>query len=222
MLNVCSHSCSCRSQQREDGYQSILRNCNGGSNSLEGEEGRFGGTNTILVVHTFNILQIIAVSVGPKAAQETLRSALAIGADRSIHVSTDVRTDQEIQPLAIAKILAHIANKEKADMVLVGKQAIDGDNCQTGPMVAALLGWPQCTFASKVEVNDNEVVADRETDTGSEKIGFQIGFLQSWIPPKLDSSKLFFFPPKLDTSKIENVMSVLGIKEDKVLKLDLN
>lgn len=119
-------------------------------------------------------MQIIAVSVGPKAAQETLRSALAIGADRSIHVSTDVRTDQEIQPLAIAKILAQIATKEKADMVLVGKQAIDGDNCQTGPMVAALLNWPQCTFASKVEVNDKEVTADRETDTGSEKIGFQI------------------------------------------------
>eukprot|EP01035_Chromulina_nebulosa_P024812 gene24812-32310_t len=100
--------------------------------------------------------EIIAVSIGPKASQETLRTALAIGADKGIHINTDARTDQEIQPLAIAKVLKAIAEREKANLVIVGKQSIDGDNCQTGQMLAGLLGWSQCTFASKLAISDDK------------------------------------------------------------------
>jgi electron transfer flavoprotein beta subunit len=88
-----------------------------------------------------------------------------------IHIETNLRTDQELQPLAIAKILQHIVQKEKIDLVILGKQAIDGDNCQTGPMVAGLLGWPQCTFAAGVNVKDK--IVDRETDTGTEKLSIK-------------------------------------------------
>lgn len=87
------------------------------------------------------VSEIIAVSIGPKQCQETLRTALAVGADKGIHVSTDVRTDQDLQPLAIAKILKSIALKEAVDLIILGKQSIDGDNCQTGPMTAGLLGY---------------------------------------------------------------------------------
>ncbi len=118
--------------------------------------------------------EVIAVSIGSKAAQETLRTALAMGADRGIHVETDLRTDSEIQPLAVAKILKHIAEKEKVNMVLLGKQAIDGDNCQTGPMTAALLNWPQCAFAAELKVEGGSVTADRETDSGTEKVKLQL------------------------------------------------
>ena len=94
--------------------------------------------------------EIVAISIGPKQCQEQLRTALAIGADRAIHIQTDVRTDNDLQPLAVSKILKHFAEKEKIDLILVGKQSIDGDNCQTGPMVAGLLGWSQATFISSV------------------------------------------------------------------------
>jgi len=119
--------------------------------------------------------EIVAVSVGPKACQETLRTALAMGADKGIHVVTEARTDQDVSPLAVAKIFAHLATKEKIDAILLGKQAIDGDNCQTGPMTAALLGWPQCTFAALLEVGGGdgakkELTVDRETDKGTERI----------------------------------------------------
>lgn len=114
--------------------------------------------------------EIIAVSIGPKQAQETLRTALAMGADRGIHIETDMRTDSEMQPLAVAKVFKHLAEKEKVNMVLLGKQAIDGDNCQTGPMTAALLNWSQCTFAAELAVDGTSITADRETDTGTEKI----------------------------------------------------
>jgi electron transfer flavoprotein beta subunit len=118
--------------------------------------------------------EIVAVSIGPTACQETLRTALAMGADRAIHVVTDAgtRTDQDLQPLAVAKILSALVKKESADVVILGKQAIDGDNCQTGPMTAALLGWPQATFAAGVVVSDGgkRVEIDRETDSGTEKI----------------------------------------------------
>lgn len=117
------------------------------------------------------VTEIIAVSVGGKACQETLRTALAMGADKGIHVLTESRTDQDVQPLAIAKILSEIVKKEKIDLVILGKQAIDGDNCQTGPMTAALLGWPQATFAAGVAVTGSKAEIDRETDAGTEKIG---------------------------------------------------
>lgn len=102
--------------------------------------------------------EIVALSIGPKACQETLRTALAMGADKGIHIETDMRIDQELQPLAVAKTLSAFAKKIDAGMVLLGKQAIDGDNCQTGQMTAGLLGWPQCTFASKLEVSADKKV----------------------------------------------------------------
>ncbi len=117
------------------------------------------------------VTEIIAVSIGPKACQEALRSALAIGADKGIHIHSEMRTDQDLQPLAVAKLLKGIVEKDKVDLVILGKQSIDGDNCQTGPMLAGLLNWPQCTFAASLSVTPGkEIFADRETDVGSEKI----------------------------------------------------
>ena len=101
--------------------------------------------------------EIIAVSIGPKACQESLRTALAMGVDKGIHIETTLRADQEVQPLAVAKALKFLAEREKVDGIFLGKQAIDGDNCQTGPMTAALLGWPQCTFAAKIDSTDGKV-----------------------------------------------------------------
>jgi electron transfer flavoprotein beta subunit len=108
--------------------------------------------------------EIVAISIGPAKAQETLRTALAMGADRAILV----QTDEEVEPLAVAKILARIADEEKPDMIVLGKQAIDDDNNATGQMLAALLGWPQGTFASKVEAGDGRVKVTREVDGGLE------------------------------------------------------
>ncbi len=108
--------------------------------------------------------EIVAVSIGPQKAQETLRTALAMGADRAILV----QTDEEVEPLGVAKILAKVADEEKPDMIVLGKQAIDDDNNATGQMLAALLGWPQGTFASKVEAGDGQVKVTREVDGGLE------------------------------------------------------
>ena len=108
--------------------------------------------------------EIVAVSIGPAKAQETLRTALAMGADRAILV----QTDDEVEPLGVAKILAKIAGEEKPDMIVLGKQAIDDDNNATGQMLAALLGWPQGTFASKVEAGGGKLKVTREVDGGLE------------------------------------------------------
>jgi electron transfer flavoprotein beta subunit len=113
--------------------------------------------------------EIVAVSIGPAKAQETLRTALAMGADRAILV----QTDDEVEPLAVAKILAAIAKEEEPQLVILGKQAIDDDNNATGQMLAALLGWPQGTFASKVEVSDSATVT-REVDGGLETVKLKL------------------------------------------------
>src|ERR687883_1323734 len=110
--------------------------------------------------------EIVAVSIGPAKAQETLRTALAMGADRAILVATD----QEVEPLGVAKILAKIAGEEQPQMIILGKQAIDDDNNATGQMLAALLGWPQGTFASKVEVEGDSLLVTREVDGGLETV----------------------------------------------------
>ena len=92
--------------------------------------------------------EVVAVSIGPQPCQETIRTALAMGADRGIHVQTDA----ELQPLAVAKLLKAIVTRDAFDLVILGKQAIDDDCNQTGQMLAALLGWPQATFASKLKI----------------------------------------------------------------------
>src|ERR1700693_2303728 len=110
------------------------------------------------------VTEIVAVSCGVTACQETLRTALAIGADRAILVETDV----ELQPLAVAKLLQAIAVKEKPQLVILGKQAIDDDANQTGQMLAALLDWPQATFASKIDIAGGTATGKREIDGGLE------------------------------------------------------
>lgn len=115
--------------------------------------------------------EVVAVSIGPAKAQDTLRTALAIGADRAILVETG---DASVEPLAVAKILKAIVEEEKPDVVILGKQAIDDDSNQTGQMLAALLGWPQGTFASKVEFADGGVAVTREVDGGLETVGLKL------------------------------------------------
>jgi electron transfer flavoprotein beta subunit len=110
--------------------------------------------------------EVVAVSCGVTACQETLRTAMAIGADRSILVETDA----ELQPLAVAKLLAAVARKEAPQVIILGKQAIDDDANQTGQMLAALLGWSQATFASKVVLGDGKATVTREVDGGLETI----------------------------------------------------
>jgi len=110
--------------------------------------------------------EIVAVSIGPAKAQETLRTALAMGADRAILI----QTDDEVEPLAVAKLLAKVAEEEQPGLVILGKQAIDDDSNQTGQMLAALLGWAQGTFASKVEVSGDSAEVTREVDGGLETV----------------------------------------------------
>ena len=114
--------------------------------------------------------EVVAVSCGVAQCQETLRTAMAIGADRSILVQTDA----QLQPLAVAKLLKALVDKEQPQLVILGKQAIDDDANQTGQMLAALLDWPQATFASKVEVSGDTATVTREIDGGLETIALKL------------------------------------------------
>ena len=110
--------------------------------------------------------EVVVVSCGMASSQETLRTALALGADRAILVQTDA----DLQPLAVAKLLAAVVKRESPRLVILGKQAIDDDANQTGQMLAALLDWPQATFASKLELSENEATVTREVDGGLERV----------------------------------------------------
>ena len=114
--------------------------------------------------------EIVAITIGEEKAQETVRKALAVGADKGIHV----KVDGPIEPLAVSKILQKIVEKENPDLVFMGKQAIDDDCNQTGQMLAALLNWPQATFASKIEVKDKSLEVTREIDERHETIEVKI------------------------------------------------
>ena len=114
--------------------------------------------------------EIVAITVGEEKAQETVRKALAVGADKGIHV----KTEGVLEPLAVSKIIQKIVEKEKPDLVFMGKQAIDDDCNQTGQMLSALLNWPQATFASNIEVKDNSLEVTREIDEGLETIEINI------------------------------------------------
>ena len=114
--------------------------------------------------------EVIAVTIGEEKAQETVRKALAVGADRGIHV----KVDNSLEPLAVSKILEKIVDKEKPDLVFMGKQAIDDDCNQTGQMLSALLNWPQATFASKIEVKEKSLEVTREIDEGLETIEINV------------------------------------------------
>jgi electron transfer flavoprotein beta subunit len=116
------------------------------------------------------VTEVVAVSVGVAQCQETLRTGMAIGADRGILVETSVETE----PLAVAKIMKALADKEQPQLIILGKQAIDDDSNQTGQMLAALLGWPQATFASKVVLEDGKVTVTREVDGGLETVALSL------------------------------------------------
>ena len=116
------------------------------------------------------VTEIVAISIGPQQAQETLRTALAMGADRAILVKTDVTCE----PLAVAKLLKAVVEKEGPELVILGKQAIDDDSNQTGQMLGALLGWPQGTFAYKIEVGEGSLDVTREVDGGLQTVSLKL------------------------------------------------
>ena len=136
--------------------------------------------------------EIVVVSLGPKQSQETIRNGLALGADRGVLVESD----EELQPLAVAKLLKAVVEKEQPELVILGKQAIDDDSNQVGQMLAALLGWPQGTFASKVEVGSGELQVTREIDGGLETVKLQL--------PAVVSSDLRLNEPRY--AKLPNIM----------------
>ena len=154
------------------------------------------------------VTEIIAVSCGVAQCQDTLRTALAIGADRAILVETDV----ELQPLAVAKLVKALAEKEQAQMVFLGKQAIDDDCNQTGQMLAALLNWPQATFASKVVVEDGKAVVTREVDGGLETVAITL--------PAVVTADLRLNEPRYVT--LPNIMKAKKKPLDVVKPEDLN
>ncbi len=114
--------------------------------------------------------EVVAVSIGPDQAQETIRNALAMGADRGILI----KAEGEVEPLAVAKLLKAVIEAEKPDLVILGKQAIDDDSNQTGQMLAALLDWPQATFASKIVLHDGKAAVTREVDGGLQTIDVEL------------------------------------------------
>jgi electron transfer flavoprotein beta subunit len=116
------------------------------------------------------VTEVVAVSIGVTQCQETIRTGLAIGADRGILVETSVETE----PLAVAKVLKALADKEQPQLIILGKQAIDDDSNQTGQMLASLLGWPQATFASKVVLEEGKVTVTREVDGGLETVALSL------------------------------------------------
>lgn len=151
--------------------------------------------------------EIVAVSMGVKQCEETLRTALAMGADRAIHVETDA----ELQPLAVAKLLKQVAAKEAPQLVILGKQAIDDDANQTGQMTAALLGWAQGTFASKVELGDGSVNVTREVDGGLETVKLSL--------PAVLTTDLRLNEPRY--VKLPNIMAAKKKPLDKTSPADL-
>lgn len=155
--------------------------------------------------------EVIAVSIGPKQSAETIRTALAMGADRGIHVTTDLRTDQEVTPLAVSKVLKEIVDKESPDMVILGKQAIDDDSNCTGQMLSYLLGWPQHTFANKVTVEGDSVLVSREVDGGLQTLSSPL--------PAVITADLRLNEPRYAT--LPNIMKAKKKKIDTVTPEDL-
>jgi len=153
------------------------------------------------------VTEVIAVSCGVTACQETLRTAMAIGADRAIHVNTD----EELQPLAVAKLLKALVAKEQPQLVILGKQAIDDDCNQTGQMLAALCDLPQATFASKVEVADGKAQVTREVDGGLETLSLSL--------PAVITTDLRLNEPRYVT--LPNIMKAKKKQLDTVSPADL-
>ncbi|CAN8071290.1 unnamed protein product [Agarophyton chilense] len=155
--------------------------------------------------------EVIAVSIGPKKSVDTLRVALAMGADKAIHVSVSEK-QADLQPLAIASILKHLVNEQNPDMVILGKQSIDGDNNQTGQMLAGMLGWPQGTFASNVDVESGSLSAinvTREVDGGLETVELKL--------PAVVTCDL-----RLNKPRFTSLSNTMKAKKKKVETIDVN
>jgi len=152
--------------------------------------------------------EIIAISIGSAKSEETLRTALAIGADKGILIETE----EEVQPLEVAKILKEIIQKNNPDLVLMGKQAIDDDSNQTGQMLAALLGWPQGTFTSKLEINGKKINVTREIDGGLETLGMEL--------PAIVTTDLRLNEPRY--ASLPNIMKAKQKPIEKTTPGDLN
>ena len=155
--------------------------------------------------------EVVAVSIGPAQASETIRNALAMGADRGILVQTDA----DPEPLAVAKLLKAVIEEEKPDLVLMGKQAIDGDNNATGQMLAALLGWPQATFASKIEIEGGKAKVTREVDGGLQTLEVDL--------PAIVTADLRLNEPRY--ASLPNIMKAkkkpIDVKEVSTLGVDI-
>ncbi|EGV36613.1 electron transfer flavoprotein subunit beta/FixA family protein [Neisseria weaveri] len=154
------------------------------------------------------VTEIVAVSLGEKKCEETLRTALAMGADRAVHVETDTK----LEPLAVAKLLKAVADKEQPQILLLGKQAIDDDANQTAQMLAALMNAAQATFAAKVEVGDGEVTVTREIDGGEETLALKL--------PAVISTDLRLNEPRF--VKLPNIMAAKKKPLEKLAPADLN
>ena len=149
--------------------------------------------------------EIVAVSVGAAPCQETIRTALAMGADRGILVQTDA----ELQPLAVAKVLKAVVEKEQPELVIVGKQAIDDDSNQTGQMLAALLGWPQGAFASRIALNDGSATVMREIDGGLETVEVKL--------PAVMTADL-----RLNTPRYASLPNIMKAKKKQIETINLD
>ena len=152
--------------------------------------------------------EIIAISIGSAKSEETLRTALAVGADKGILIETE----EEVQPLEVAKILKEIIKKNNPDLVLMGKQAIDDDSNQTGQMLAALLSWPQGTFTSKLEINGKKINVTREIDGGLETLGMEL--------PAIVTTDLRLNEPRY--ASLPNIMKAKQKPIEKITPSDLN
>ena len=155
--------------------------------------------------------EVVVVSCGPAQSQETLRTALAMGADRGIHVEVPAEEMQTLQPIHVSKILAELAKKQEADIVLLGKLAIDDDSNQTAQMTSSILDWPQGVFCSKVEVKDKSLEVTREIDGGLETIKVNL--------PAVLSADLRLNEPRYAT--LPNIMKAKKKKIDKMAPKDL-
>ena len=152
--------------------------------------------------------EITAISIGSAKSEETLRTALAVGADNGILVETE----EDIQPLEVAKILKEVIKKNSPDLVLMGKQAIDDDSNQTGQMLSALLGWPQGTFASKLEINGKKINVTREIDGGLETLSMEL--------PAIVTTDLRLNEPRY--ASLPNIMKAKQKPIEKISPSDLN
>ena len=152
--------------------------------------------------------ELIAISIGPKQVQETIRTALAMGADRGVHVLID----EEVEPLGVAKILHAVAVKESPDLIILGKQAIDDDSNQTGQMLAALLDWPQGTFTSELKIENNSAQITREIDGGLETLNLNL--------PAIITTDLRLNTPRY--ASLPNIMKAKKKQIDEIIPADLD